>query len=125
MSEETRRQIDARYKATNVSDQLDMTPLHYSLIREQEKMALELIKQGADINTQDRFGARPSHYAAMRGYNDVLYELEKRGDTFNFSDDLQNTPIDVAQANQQTKSLNFFHGKKYITNPRHRVSRSI
>jgi ankyrin repeat protein len=55
------------------------TPLMVALFEGQEKVALFLIKRGADPFFCDATGYRPIHWAAFHGYVTVIRELAQRG----------------------------------------------
>lgn len=55
------------------------TPLMVALFEGQEKVALFLIKRGADPFFCDPTGYRPIHWAAFHGYVTVIRELAQRG----------------------------------------------
>lgn len=55
------------------------TPLMVALFEGQEKVALFLIKRGADPFFCDSAGYRPIHWAAFHGYVTVIHELAQRG----------------------------------------------
>jgi ankyrin repeat protein len=55
------------------------TPLMVALFEGQEKVALFLIKRGADPFFCDSAGYRPIHWAAFHGYVTVIRELAQRG----------------------------------------------
>jgi uncharacterized protein len=55
------------------------TPLMVALFEGQEKVALFLIKRGADPFFADPSGYRPIHWAAFHGYVSVIRELAQRG----------------------------------------------
>lgn len=59
------------------------TPLMVALFEGQEKVALFLIRRGADPFFQDSTGYRPVHWAAFHGYVTVIRELAERGADLN------------------------------------------
>ena len=99
-----------------------MTPLHFALVREQPKMALELMKLGANVNEEDCFGLRPVHLACMRGYLDVLAELEEKKANFNVHEKSGMNPAAVAEANRHYNLEYFFEGSKDIGDQKLQVS---
>ena len=62
----------------NVRNKLGQTPLHVAIERDHTKVALYLIKQGADINVRNNRGQTPLHVAIERGHTELaLYLIEK------------------------------------------------
>ena len=103
----------------------DMMPLHFSLVREQPKMALALMQAGADVNADDHFGLRPVHMACMRGYLEVLAELEERKAKFEVYEKFGMTPEEVAEANRHYSLEFFFKGSKDIEDDKLQVGISL
>lgn len=105
-----------RYDTSHVTveEKPDMTPLHYAIVREQPKMAIELIRAGADVNAGDCFGLRPVHLACMRGYLDVLSFLEENHADVDVVEQFGMTPVKVAEANRHFELQHFFRGAEHI-----------
>lgn len=54
-------------------------PLHHAAENSHDKVALRLLKQGADVNQADGMGWTPLHLAALRGHLSGVKLLAKRG----------------------------------------------
>jgi ankyrin repeat protein len=74
------------------------TPLMVALFEGQEKVALFLIKRGADPFFCDPTGYRPIHWAAFHGYVTVIRELARRGANLNIKTDFGWPPLLQAAA---------------------------
>lgn len=62
----------------DVLNERGWTPLMVALFEGQEKVALFLIRKGADPYFRDTTGYRPIHWAAFHGYVSVIRELAER-----------------------------------------------
>lgn len=69
--------------AVDTLNERGWTPLMVALFEGQEKVALFLIKRGADPFFCDPSGYRPIHWAAFHGYVTVIRELSERGVNMN------------------------------------------
>jgi ankyrin repeat protein len=57
---------------------MDRTALHKAALLGNAERVKELLKKGADPNTQDKYGRTPLHKAALRGHVDVVKLLLER-----------------------------------------------
>jgi len=106
---EEREGCNRRYDIfTNINRERDMSPLHYAIVNQQTEMALTLIKEGADVHIKDSFGNQPLHLAAMRGDKRVIQELINRKIDLKITQDLDETPQDIAGENRHYEIHNFF-----------------
>ncbi|KAF9772568.1 hypothetical protein IL306_009724, partial [Fusarium sp. DS 682] len=78
---------------TTACDLVGWTPLHYACLRGHERIVLDLIGQGAEVNAQGRDGKAPLHCAAMGGHMDLVRLLVEAGAVIDVSDAFWTTPL--------------------------------
>jgi ankyrin repeat protein len=77
---------------------MDQTDLHEAALMGNAERVKELLKKGADSNTQDEKGRTPLHKVAYWGRVDVVRLLLVYGADLTVEDKDGKTPLDLARA---------------------------
>ncbi|KAL3864279.1 hypothetical protein ACJMK2_005975 [Sinanodonta woodiana] len=91
-----------------VLEQLDedgCTPLSHAVQSEQLQTVKQLVKMGANINTQDRDGRTYMSLAAYQGWNEGVVYLLRHGARQSICDKFGRTPLQAATYNENPSSL--------------------
>ncbi|MDH5681199.1 MAG: ankyrin repeat domain-containing protein [Spirochaetota bacterium] len=89
----------------------DWRPIHYAIINKKNKMAIYLMKKGAELNVKTKDGGTPLHFASSTELTDVIEELIKGGAELNPKTDSGLTPLDLAKTTK-VKSVLILAGAK-------------
>ncbi len=82
---------------------MNQTALHKAALVGNAERVKELLKKGADPNTQDKYGWTPLHKAAYWGRLDVVELLLVYGADPTVEDEDGRTPLDLARAEGHRK----------------------
>lgn len=126
--EESSREIERRFETrrnAQMSEDLDVTPLHIAAFKDKEDVAEMLMKYGSDLNVRDKFGLTPLHVAAMRGNLSIVKSMMKRGAEHDVLDNLVKTPVDVAEDNEHKEVSTFIRSCQHVPVAQVRVFESI
>lgn len=88
------------------------TPLMWSIIGKQKKLAKEIIKRSNRLDCQDRWGQTAIHYAIHREYSDLLDLLVERGADLQIENVLGQSPQQVIEIYKRGRPLRTFSLEK-------------
>jgi ankyrin repeat protein len=82
---------------------VDRTDLHRAALAGNAERVKELLKKGADPNTQNKDGNTPLHWAAYKGHVNVVRLLLVHGADPTVKDKDGRTPLDLARVKGHRK----------------------